>query len=243
MLNICLCDDNHSALRRYAQLIENIARRNAIAVTISSFSSGEALLFHLAESPHADIIYLDVLMDRLNGMQTARTLRDRGCMAEIVFLTSSRDYVYDAFDVNATHYLLKQELTEKRFEDVFLQAAERAQQKETDLFVCEFGGVQQVIPTRNISYFEIWRRVITVHYGKESAEFYGTMEQLENRFKKDFVRVHRSYLVHMPYITRFQAQELELKTGERIPVGVTYLKAVKKAFSDYIAHSHIHGKE
>lgn len=244
MVTVFICDDDQEALDRYARLINIISKKNKIAVSISSFSSGEGLLFHLSDSPdQADIIYLDVLMGRLNGMDTAKKLREIECKSEIIFLTTSEDYVYDAFDTAPVQYLLKTATSTEKFEQVFLRAVALVQKKSTDMFIIESGTIQKVIPTKDISYLEIWKRVVTVHYNEtEKADFYSTMEELESRLlDKGFVRIHRSYIVSLSYISKFQQNSLFLKTGENIPIGVTYMKQVRQAFSDYIKRASIHG--
>lgn len=155
------------------------------------------------------------------------------------------DYVYDAFDVNAVQYLIKDNTSFEKFEQIFLRAAERASVDKEELFTFEFDGETGVLPIRQIAYFEIWQRVVTVHYDdRKTAKFYGKMEQLEEKlYGKGFVRSHRSYLVHLPYIMLFRYQSLLLKTGEEIPVGGTYMPALKRTFSDYIARFHVYSTE
>lgn len=243
MLKIVLCDDNSDFIRKCAEQISQIAKKNQFNIAISCLDSGESLLFHYADAPEQiDILYLDILMDKTDGMETARKLRDCGCNAQIIFFTSCEDYVYDAFDVNAVQYLLKDDTSFEKFEQVFLRAAEMASIKEEELFTFNFDGKTYVIPVNQISYFEIWKRLVTVHYGSgKTAKFYGSMEQLEEKLRgKDFARTHRSYLVHLPYIAMFRHQSLLLKTGEDVPVGGTYMQSLKRAFSNYIARFHIY---
>jgi DNA-binding LytR/AlgR family response regulator len=242
MVTIILCDDNERVINKYSGLITRAAKNINIEILLSTFNSGEELLFKLCEAPdQVDIIYLDILMRKINGIDTAKELRKFGCKAEIVFLTTSEDYVYDAFEVGPVQYLLKDTTTREKFERVFQRAVELSSKKTTDMFSYESEGTKKLIPIREISFFEIWKRVIMVHYENEKTdEFYGKLEQLEEQLKdRDFVRVHRSYLVHLPYIARFQAQRLILKSGITIPVGVTYATPIQKAFSDYMARSNI----
>ena len=246
MLKIALCDDNRTTIKRYAELISQIAEKHQIKIELSYFYSGESLLFHCSEVPeHIDIIYLDIMMGKTDGMETARKLRDCDCKAQIVFLTSYEDYVYEAFDVNALQYLLKENTSPEKFELVFLKAAELASKKENELFTFEFDGKTSAIPVHQISYFEIWQRIVTVHYSDgKTAKFYDSMEHIENKLSgKDFVRSHRSYLVHLPYIVTFKQQSIQLKTGETVPVGVTYVQSLKRAFSDYISRFHIYNSK
>ncbi len=244
MIKIFLCDDNREVLDQYARLIEVLAKKNGLEITISSFHSGEELLFQLDGSPNqADIIFLDILMGKLNGMDTGKRLRELDCKSEIIFLTTSEDYVYEAYDISPVQYLLKTKTSIERFEEVFLRAVSLAKKKETDMFVCETGNSQKIVPILEISYFEIWKRVVTIHYsGAEMLKFYSSMEQLEEKLqKKGFVRIHRSYIVNLTYISRFQQNSLILKTGIELPIGITYMERVRNAFSDYISSSNIHG--
>jgi len=243
VLRVALCDDNRKAVERYAQLISDIADKHGIEIVLSCFYSGEELLFHCTDTPdQLDIIYLDILMEKIDGMETARTLRDYLCTAQIVFLTSYEDYIYEAFDVDAVQYLLKEDTNADKFEQVFLRAAARATKKQEALFKFEFAGTTTAIPIGQISYFEIWKRLVTVHYDTDkTAKFYDTMERLEQQLSgKDFVRPHRSYLVQLSYIASIHSQELELKTGQMIPLGVTYARELKRKFSDHIARLHIY---
>lgn len=243
MLKVVLCDDNSNSIQKYSELIAQISEKNKLDIMLSCFNSGESLLFHYTDTPEQiDILYLDILMNETDGMETARKLRDCGCKAQIVFLTSYEDYVYEAFDVNAVQYLLKEDTSFEKFEQVFLKAAELAVTQKEELFTFEFNGVTSVIPVNQISYFEIWQRLVTVHYDAgKTAKFYTSMEQLEDKLRgKDFVRTHRSFLVHLPYIARFRHQGLLLKTGEEVPVGGTYTRSLKRIFSDYIARFHVY---
>ncbi len=246
MITIYLCDDNRETLNQYTRLLEKVARKNNVEIKISSFNSGEELLFHLSDSPNqADIIYLDILLRHINGMDTAKRLRELGCKSEIIFLTVCEDFVYEAFDIAAVHYLLKSTTSTDKFEQVFLRAVTLVQEKITGMFICKSGNSQKVIPVKDITFFEIWKRVVTVHYKHESAEesvnFYSTMEELEGRLlNKDFVRVHRSYLVNLHCISKLHQNGIILKTGENIPIGVTYIKHVKKIFADYANRVSVH---
>jgi len=183
-----------------------------------------------------DIIYLDILMDGLNGVNTAKKLRELGCNAEIIFLTSSDDYVFDSFDVSPVYYLLKNETSETKFEQVFLRAVHLSDSKATQKFICKSGALRKIIPIKEISHFVIWKGIVTIHYGKnEKFEYWITMEELEEQLRgKNFVRTHRSYIVNLQYIAEFQRRTIILKTGETIPVGVTYEEKVKNTFLDYM---------
>ena len=75
----------------------------------------------------------------------------------------------------------------------------------------------------------------------QKIQYYKTMEQLEESLQgKGFIRTHRSYMVNLQYVAKFNTQGLLLKTGSEVPVGGTYLKIVEEAFSDYMSKFNIY---
>lgn len=139
MLKIAICDDNTNTVRQCDSLIRDIAEKHQINLETFCFQSGESLLFEYSEeTKQVDIIYLDIMMDHINGMEAARKLRECGCEAQIVFLTSCEDYVFEAFYVNAVHYLIKEDTSLTKFEKVFLQVIKRASEKKDEHFIYEF---------------------------------------------------------------------------------------------------------
>ncbi len=243
MIHIYLCDDSQSSLEVYTGLISDIATKHHIEISLHSFPSGEALLFHLSECTYkADIIYLDILMEATNGIETARKLRRMDCHAEIIFLTTSEDFVFEAFDIAPVHYLRKGSTPRDKFEQVFLRALSLVEKKEAEMFFFESFGVKKGVSVKNISYIEVWKRVLTVHSANgETMQFYGKMEQVQKQLAdRNFLRIHRSFLVNLAYIASFMSQHVELRTGEQLPIGVTYTQSAKKAFSDYLASTHLY---
>lgn len=237
MLNIALCDDSKKALSKYAQWIRTLAQKQQLYIELSCFDSGEALLAQYNEKPNSmDIIYLDILMYATNGMETARKLRAYGCGAQIVFLTSYDDYVFRAFDVSAVQYLIKEETDFSRFEEVFQRAVMQVEKREGERFCFEFDGKTRYIPYADISFFEIWSKRVTIHYERAlTAVFYSPMDRVVKMVEgRDFVRAHRSYLVHLPYISCFTSSDIILKTGESVPIGITHAQSIRDEFARYM---------
>lgn len=247
MIQITLCDDNQSDLKRCADLIRQCASRNNIETQLSYFESAEALLFDLQEFNHqADILYLDILMEKTNGMTAARALRDFGSYAQIIFLTSTPDYMGQAFDVEAVQYLLKGQFAEEQFEQTFLRAVKNVDRQKDDLFICEINGSTTSVPFRCITYFEVMDREIMLHHthSDDPVCYYGTISKLEQDLSdRQFLRIHRSYLVHLPYIAKFGSQKLVLTDATALPIGRNYMDSVKRKFCDYISQKHIYSPQ
>jgi len=239
MLQVYICDDNALLQQNYKEKLQEIALHNNIGIKITTFSSGEQLVFHLSETPQdADIIFLDIMMGDLNGIDAAKELRNYGCHAEIIFLTNIKEYVFESFDVSPTNYLLKNSLSDNTLQGVFLKAARKAETKSKDFFICESAGIYKQIQIDNIYFFKITNRIISVYYNNESFDFYSSMGKLEEKLsKKVFARMHRSYIVHLKYVDRIEKDTIVLTNGAFIPLGSTYAKDIKLAFSRYLINS------
>lgn len=236
MLNIYLCDDNPIILERYKKLIYEIADKEHLMIQVVLFNSGEQLLFLLEDkTQYPDIIYLDVLMGGDNGLKTAEKLRGMGCNSEIIFLTSNPEFVFDSFDSSPAHYLIKETVSSERFRDVLLKTIATARSKSTSFFSCSSSAAKMQIKVNDILYFEIRNRIVTVYFNAESFDFYSRLEDVESQLSAhSFIRIHRSYLVHVKYIRQINRQSVILASGASLPLGITYAKQVKQALIQYM---------
>lgn len=240
MINIHLCDDDVEVIENYRYLIKKYAMSRSLDVHLQSFSRGEDLIFDLEGNVSTpDIIILDIFMDAMNGIETAKKIRSMGCNAQIIFLTTSSDFVFEAFDVSSFNYLVKGDTSDERFREVLGKAITTVEKKIPDFFNCSFGSESRKILFRDITHFEIYRRVMRVHFNQnETFDFYETMDHLsETLVEKGFVRVHRSYLVNLKHIALFKNQAIRLSNGEELPMGKAYQEDVKEAFNQYVAEN------
>ncbi len=238
MFQVILCDDNPQVLTFYERLLQDAANANNIEIKLTCFESGEQLLFNLSDQPNcADIIYLDILMGQTNGIEVAHKLREIGCIATVIFLTTSNEYVFEAFDSNRFYYIVKDEMTPKKFKEIFLKATTAVDMKKTNYIVISVGGSNIKVLLDKIKYFDVQNRLVTVHTVNENIEYYSTLEELEKLLKgRGFIRIHRSYLVNCYYIQKFSRTQITLSDGMVLPVSTKYSDNVKSAFSDYLIH-------
>ena len=223
-MNIFLCDDSADQLSLCKKTLTQLSEKHRVHASIKAFPTGEALLFE-AEDSYAtlDLVYLDIRMPGLNGLETAKRLREIGYLGDIVFFTYTPDYAIDGYDVSALHYVVKEQTSSEKFEEIFLRACERKQRRESEVLVLTCAGESRCVPIEDIRYFEIQQRIVTVYYGSERFEFYSTMMRLEEQlFNKGFVRTHKSFLVGKRFIRSIDSTRVLLDTGEELPVGKRY---------------------
>ena len=195
--------------------IKKLAVKYEPECNVKAYETGEELL---AEGNKYDVVYLDIQMEGMNGIDTARALREKQEDTVLIFVTGVKDYVFEAFDVAAFHYLLKP-IEESKFAEVFDRAAKEAEKRK------EKGQKQLFIKTRqrnitleqkNILYIENRGRKAEIHTVDETIEIYAAMVELEKHLGGEFYRCHRGYLVNMAYITEYSNDSIRLSDGESI---------------------------
>ncbi|VEU82105.1 Sensory transduction protein lytR [Acholeplasma hippikon] len=174
-------------------------------------------------------------MDSFDGLKTATKIREINQQAKIIFLTTSNDYVFDSFDVEPSSYLVKNK-DEEKLQTVLDKIILKKSIKQNDNFNFTHKSVYYSISNDDILFFEINHRVVTLHTIEGKAyEFYSSFVELDQRVnKKRFVKIYRSYIVNMQYIKQLSIDEVELKTGIKLPVSKKCFNELRKTFANFL---------
>ncbi|MCI9442640.1 MAG: response regulator transcription factor [Ruminococcus sp.] len=201
-----------------------LIKKQELKSHIEPYAAGEELI---ASGKQFDIVFLDIQMEGMNGIETARRLRKRQEDAVLIFITGMKEYVFDALDLYAFQYLLKP-LDEKKFAEVLERAAREVGKKEDKKYL--------FIKTRNLTldqtdimYIESKAKKVEIHTAKakKTIEIYASMDELESQLGEEFYRCHRAYIVNMAYITEYDSESITLTNGDRI-----YL--AKKKYKEFV---------
>ena len=228
-MTIAICDDE----KIICDQIEKIIKNQKPNFTIKLFASGEELL---KEKENFDIIFLDIYMEGINGIEVARMLRNKKEEAILIFITGIKEYVFEAFDVSAFHYLLKP-IEEKKFIEVFARAVtefERKKERREESFFIKSKGRNIILNRKDILYVESQNRMVIFHTTKEILKIYYDMGELEKRLGKGFYRCHRGYIVNMGYVTEYGKDSISLTNGESVYLSRRKYKEFVKTYMDYL---------
>lgn len=238
-MNIVVCDDEIFMREMLASKIRSILSDACLEL----YSSGAQLL---EQCKDPDILFLDIGLPDLDGMETARRFRKLHERCLIVFVTAMEEYVYEAFDVGAFHYLVKP-FSDEKFTEVFNRAVKRvladtakeaAKEADKPSIMIQTGGSHFRLFLEDIVYAEVFNRKIAVHKTDGIVEYYGRLSDLEKMAGEDFFRPHRAYLVHMKYITQYDATGILLGT-ERVNLSKAKYPEFVKAFMQYHIRSKV----
>jgi len=237
MFQICICDDNTDFLLSLNNKLHEIASKNNIKVNIIKYSSSNQLLFDIDKHRNnIDIYFLDVLMGDFTGIDIANEIRKFNVTSQIIFLTSSKEHVFDAFDIMPLHYLIKQELNNNKLEEVFMKAINLIKPNKKNLFYYKVGHTIKCIDTNKITFFEIMNRVVTINCTDGSTDqFYFTMKNLVNQINNDsFIQIHRSFLINAYYIKSIDSRNLIFYNDTVLPIGEKYIKNLKTQYTKFL---------
>lgn len=215
MLSIAVCDDEMLDCCKMAKDIKEILQEMEITYTIRQFYHGEELLQAVE---NFDIIFLDILMYGMDGMQTAQLLRKRGFQNILVFVSSSREYVFDAYDVEAFYYLVKPVAVNK-LKNILSRAVLKLAQDSEEFLIINKERHNKKLLLKDIFYFEIRGRVVFVHSVGGIFDYYDQISTLERNLRdKGFFRCHKSFLVNLKHVDTYNREGLILDNGETIVV-------------------------
>ncbi len=215
MLSIAVCDDEVIECCDMAKRIKEIMEEIKMPCIIRQFQSGGELLQTLESF---DVVFLDIIMRELDGMKTAQIFRERASDKILIFVSSSREYVFEAYDVEAFQYLLKP-VDDRKLKSVLQKAVLKTESRLQEFIIVSRERQKKKLFLDDIYYFEIKGRMVDAHGPEGIFTYYEQMGKLENKLQdKGFFRCHKSYLVNLKYVDRYNRQEVILENGEKVVI-------------------------
>lgn len=230
MYRFAVCDDNPADVSYVVSLIEKWNKQTGLPLQIDTFPSAEAFLFACEADESVDVLFLDIEMGGISGVELAKKLRSAGARMQIVFITGYMEYIAQGYDVEALHYLLKP-VTEEKLEAVLERAVTRMKSREKELVLASAEGVVR-LPLYEIRYLEVMKNYVTIH-GDEEYSVKRSLNDLEQELDEGFYRIHRSYIVSLKSVKKITRTEVVLKDGTQLPLSRKLYNGLNQAFIQY----------
>ena len=234
MLKIAVCDDSRELLEKVEKDLHEYENVRNTPVTVHTYTNAVDLLDGLKKTDY-DILILDIIMPGFTGMQAAHEIRKFNEEIKIIFLTSSKEFAIESYSVGAYYYLLKPVLKEKLFSVLDKVVSEITSKQESCVIYTHMGIVN--IPFAKIECLEVYNKHLVFHLSDGSTkETRGALSDYENIFldRKEFLKIHRSYILNMDYIHSIEAGEIVTYSGKRFPVSRLVAKDIKEHYMNYI---------
>lgn len=232
MLKIAICEDESSQRTKLKEYINKALTENTNKeYEIIEYERGETILEDYPRG--VDIIFLDIQMDNINGMDTARKIREFDENVEIIFITGVWEYVQEGYEVRAYRYLIKP-VEFENFQKQLCLCISEIEKNRKSYMIATYKGDTNKIAISSILYIETEGRNTIIHTINETYKSNVGINKLERELEnKTFVRCHNSFLINLEHINKIDSSSVKLYNYE-VPVSRHKMKELKLRFTSFL---------
>lgn len=227
MYHIGICDDGENVCTSMEGMILQCAKEQNIRVDIKVWYTGEGVRDYLEEGNPLDILFLDIELFKMTGIEVANYIRKKldNIRMQIVYISGKPSYAQQLFKTHPLDFLVKPISREQIGET--MKEAVRMIERAEKRFEFQWGKEYYYIPMGEIIYFESERRKIQVVTIKETFTFYGRLKEVAKRLSEDFIIIHQSYIVNQKYVFRYTYEMVEMTNGTILMISPAKRKQVR----------------
>ncbi len=230
-MRIAYCDDEITQTAYLKELVREWEQAGNPLCEVTTYGSAEEMLFENPASFPFDFIILDIQMDKMNGMELARAIRQLDPYVALAFLSNSRQYVFEGYEVQAVRYLLKPLTGEQLFP--LLEMVRKQSERDRQYIIVGKAGDKVRLDIRDIYYIEAFGHYVNIHTEKRAYEVKININEIYRKLNTDFIPTHRSFLVNLRYVERITRTDCILRTEITVPISRNSYKDVNQAFIRY----------
>lgn len=226
-MKIAICDDNKNQIEEIVTLLRE-QQTSHPDIDFQEFDSGCELLLTVGKGYVYDLIFLDIEMPEIGGIELAEKLKKTLPSVMIFFISSYDTYINDAFDVRAAQFLTKP-INKERFVKEFNRVYKRYSMLHQEIMLSAHGkSGQQIVAVKDVICIESNKRQLIFHMMGEKITCYGSFKMVQlAMLPNNFLRVHQSFIVNINFINRICANELICVHELRVPISRSRTAEVK----------------
>lgn len=232
MYHIGICDDGKNICAFLEEEILRYTEENGILAEIKVWYTGEGLCDYLRQGGHIDILFLDIELEALSGLEAGDFIRnglEERCM-QIIYISGNASYAHKLFQTQPMDFLVKP-IGRDRVDET-LSLAMKILGKNTNKFEFQCGRDYYYLPFGEIMYFVSEGRKIRIITPGGEREFYGKLMDVTKGLPPEFVAIHKSYTVNREYILRYTYESVELTDGTELTISKANRKLVREKILD-----------
>lgn len=231
MLQVAICDDNLPITTEIEALLLYISKRDAIPMDIQVFFDGDSLWQEMNSGRTFDIVYMDIEMNRLNGVDAGRLIRSHNLPTILIYISAYDTYYQQLFEVESFRFIHKP-ISRPLFEKYFKEAYEKLH-TTFQFYSFRFRQKYTKVLISNILYFESHGRHVIVHTTTSKEYYIDKLDVIETRLAEqniEFLRIHQSYLVNPYHIYKVASTYVELDTHLRLTISPKFQPDLQKQY-------------
>lgn len=229
MLRIAICDDDKIICQQLEDMLTDIEEETGEQLEVEVFYSGEELYGFLKRDNRYNLIFLDIEMRDLNGVEVGKKIRDEmnDETTQIVYISGREDYAMDLFEVRPLNFLIKP--VSKNKVEAAVNKAIKILGENKHFYEYKNGNVNFSVPVGDILYFESDGRKVNIILMDEVKSFYGKLSEVENKLRSlDFIMIHKSYLINFNHVVEYTYDYVKMSNKETLTISQNNRKAVRE---------------
>lgn len=232
MFSIVICDDEQPFIDQLKSLLERYEKETGKTFAYHIFRDGSELIADYR--PEYDLIFMDIRMEKLDGLKTAEKLRRMDSTVGLMFVTSLPQYVWKGYEFGAFNYLLKPLKYGRLKMELDRFFTHYQGKEEPSLSFSNENGKYKVL-YKNLRYAETQKRNVLLHFDGQEQVIHKNMKWVSSLLGTQpcFCRCHASFIVNLAYVKGVENLEAVLTTGERIPISQPKRKEFMEQLAGY----------
>jgi DNA-binding LytR/AlgR family response regulator len=229
MLKVGICDDEPTVCTKIKDIIFKYSKLNSKKIEVDVFNSGEELYEYLLNDYCLDIIFLDIELDELDGIEVGKKIREefKNELTQIIYISSKKNYAMELFDVRPLNFLIKPVEDTKVFE--VLDKAMELLDRIDGYFEYKTGHNFCKTEIKDILYFESDNRKVKMVTKNSEIVFYDKLSDIHLSLESHrFFFSHKSYLVNFYHVSRFYYDKLLMTNSHVLPISQSKRPSVRK---------------
>jgi DNA-binding LytR/AlgR family response regulator len=229
MLHIAICDDEKIICRQLEDMLHDIGKDIDQEIDIEVYYSGEELFNSLLKGYSYDLIFLDIELYQISGIEIGKKIREElyDELTQIVYISCKESYAMELFDVRPLNFLIKPFNKEKI--ELVIQKVIKLLYKENKFFEYKNNNVTYSVLIKDILYFESHGRKVNIKLNDETKSFYGKLSTVEEQINNlDFIMIHKSYLINLNHCIEYTYEYVKMSNQEVLTISQNNRKSVRE---------------
>lgn len=233
MLQIAICDDETLLLNEIKETVQDCLSKQHTFSILSAYTDGKTLLYDIQDGRYFDLLFLDIEMPDLSGMELARRIHALLPDALIVFVTAHYKYAVDAYELQIFRYIPKNQLKE-RLPHALKDAVLLLEIQNTDSYIINSQNRLERIPLKEILYIEKDGKNALFHIASGTRRIRKSLTEVFNELhSEEFYFIERGFIVNLRYVSGISRTDCILTDTTHLPISQSRLAELKKKLSRY----------